>query len=123
MKRLDTLPLGWWRGLRLQQISPVLAVESCPADQLARRYGCPTRHRDGYTKLQLGRAHPYANSSGQQYLHRYLVMRRRGQLPTDTVVHHDNGARLDTTDTSALLAMDRSTHSRMHWWQRAAGWA
>ncbi|KKL56684.1 hypothetical protein LCGC14_2242960 [marine sediment metagenome] len=60
------------------------------------KLGTRRTDRRGYITIRLGKGHPYANSAGWQYEHRFVVMEDLGRplLRGDKVVHI-NGDRFD----------------------------
>jgi hypothetical protein len=68
----------------------------------------------GRPAIQLGPSHPYSNSSGWQYLSRYVVMFYTGEiLRKDEHVHHTNGVITDVRrDNLEVWLAER--HGRYH---------
>jgi hypothetical protein len=116
-----TLPPRWWEGLSRPQIAHVIRVESIPPERLIEELGNPSTHAKGYVRLQLGRAHPYASTSGQQYLHRYLKMRQKRRVLLECEhVHHKEiepgrFAALDSHDVEDFETMLDTEHGHYHW--------
>jgi hypothetical protein len=57
--------------------------------------------------------HPLAYSNGRQYLHRYLVMRDIGKLPSDYHVHHVDSDMLNNK-VSNLVVLPAKEHGILH---------
>lgn len=106
------LPKGWEVNLPLRAIMKVLAIESAADRGEFRLYG---KHEDGYPRVALCRRHPFANSGGWQYLHRYLLMRSLGErLSSEEHAHHSNGAPKDSTNVRDLHVMGVIDHGVYH---------
>ncbi len=78
----------------------------------------PARHAKGYVRVYLGRGHPYADTSGTQHLHRWLMMRHLGRiLDTYEHVHHVNGNK-ETTRIADLEILEDVDHGLFHYGRR-----
>jgi hypothetical protein len=107
------LPENWHRGLSPLACCRILRIEAQGPRVL------PTKHHTGYVRVWLSSGHPYANSGGWQYLHRYLMMRRLGRtLGTYEHVHHADDSPKDTTDIRHLEILEDVDHGLYHWGQR-----
>lgn len=111
----EPLPAGWSRDLPPERVAEVLVVEATFPSIAARP------NAKGYYRVILPAGHPYANSGGWQYLHRYVAMRHLGRrLTRHEHAHHKPGASLRTTNPADLQVLEEATHGRYHRnaWQR-----
>lgn len=68
----------------------------------------------GYPRIYLGKGHPFANSAGWQYMHRYAVMTDLGRrLRADEHVHHVDGD-VANWKRENLRVVAAEYHGRLH---------
>lgn len=98
-----------------RRIDPPLPA---PVRRLLRRHGIDpdraVRDRRGRARIFLGKRHPYAQSSGQQWVYRLVVMLCLGRpLLGGEQVHHADGDPANDRPSNLMLVL-AEYHGRLH---------